>query len=375
MSESAVFAGTSGLEEVFLAMTSVPNTDFLEEAGRLLLDYRAAAARHNCGPETEVLLRFHLSDITNQAPLLRRLLGPSHGLTVMIGQPPVGNARLALEAWHWRQQTGRLQLSREDDVISVQLENYRWLGFRTAAATAAEDSAAQTRDTLEQFTQELERRGGKLSHNALRTWFYCRDIDNNYAGLVEARRNFFTAAGLTENTHYLASTGIEGQAENPRRLVHLDALALFGHRAEQLEYLRAPDFLPPTHRYGVTFERGTRILYGDRSHYFISGTASIDRDGHILHPGQVAAQSERMVANVAALLERHRAALTDLKLVTVYLRDAADAPVVEKQLRRLLPDAVPRVLLKGTVCRPGWLVEMDAIGVNARGNPDFAPFR
>ena len=32
-----------------------------------------------------------------------------------------------------------------------------------------------------------------------------------------------------------------------------------------------------TYEYGVTFERGTAVTYGDRRHVFIAGTASIDR--------------------------------------------------------------------------------------------------
>lgn len=66
--------------------------------------------------------------------------------------------------------------------------------------------------------------------------------------------------------------------------------------------LYARDYLNPTYEYGVTFERGVRVDYGDRSHIFISGTASIDNRGRVVHAGDVRRQTERMWENVEALL-------------------------------------------------------------------------
>jgi len=58
----------------------------------------------------------------------------------------------------------------------------------------------------------------------------------------------------------------------------------------------------------------------------------------------------------------------------VYLRDANDAPLVEKRLKVLLPGSLPRIMVKAPICRPGWLVEIDAIGVNDHGNPSYKKF-
>ena len=40
--------------------------------------------------------------------------------------------------------------------------------------------------------------------------FIIENIDGNYKGVVEARREFFAEHGLTPDTHFIASTGIEG---------------------------------------------------------------------------------------------------------------------------------------------------------------------
>ena len=191
---------------------------------------------------------------------------------------------------------------------------------------------------------------------------------------MTARRELFRQYGLMPGTHFIASTGIEGMSDPHDRLVRMDSFALFGHRPEQIEYLQAPGHLSPTHVYGVTFERGTRIVYGDRSHFYISGTASIDREGKIVHPRDVRRQTERLVDNVEALLAGRGAVLADLKQAVVYLRDPTDRETVEAVLaRRLSPDTA-RIMVRGAVCRPGWLVEMDGIAVNAGGDSRFERF-
>ena len=123
----------------------------------------------------------------------------------------------------------------------------------------------------------------------------------------------------------------------------------------------------------MAFERGARIVYGDRSHYFLSGTASIDAEGNIVHPGDVARQTARTLENMNALIERNGGSLSDLKQAVVYLRDWADRETVSRRLMESPLAAVPHLLLKAPVCRPGWLVEIDGIAVNGAGDGAFAP--
>ena len=58
----------------------------------------------------------------------------------------------------------------------------------------------------------------------------------------------------------------------------------------------AGEILSPTVLYRGTFEQGTRLVPGDRSLCFISGTASIDSKGQVVHPFDVTKQTERLVA-------------------------------------------------------------------------------
>lgn len=363
------FSSPSGVDEYYFAKTATPGDSFTIEALQLLKEY--ANAMPDAGQE--VFLRFHLSDISTQAPVLREILGQRKGFLSFVGQAPVNGARIAMEAWHLK---GKL---RQDTQASdsfcrqtLHLDNYKML-FHRLNKLNAQGSYDQMEEEFVTLQGELQELGGSVADNLHRTWIYCRDIDNNYHGLVVARNNFFDSCNLTPDTHFITSTGIEGKNEFVNRLVCMDSWALFGHKPEQIEYMTALDYLSHTHVYGVAFERGTRIVYGDRSVFYISGTASIDKNGEVLHVGNVRRQTQRTVENICALMNNHGGKIEDLKQAVVYLRDAADRCIVEEELSKTAFARIPHIMVKAPVCRPTWLVEIDAIGVNKNGNPAFAP--
>jgi enamine deaminase RidA (YjgF/YER057c/UK114 family) len=246
-----------------------------------------------------------------------------------------------------------------------------WGAFRPCATGSA---ASQTTDLLQQLERVAASHITSLRDNLLRTWFYVRDIDNNYNGLVEARRELFEPWGMTATTHYVTSTGIAGEMQRHEELVAMDALLECGVDPAQIQFMTAEDHLCPTHRYGVTFERGTRVTYGDRTHYFISGTASIDKEGNILYLGDLDRQVERTLENIEALLSNQGAHLSHLKQAVVYLRDPSDGARARMLLASLLPHSVPFIVVEGRVCRPGWLVEIEGIAASATGDTRFEDY-
>ena len=137
--------------------------------------------------------------------------------------------------------------------------------------------------------------------------------------MVKARKENFAEQGLTERTHYISSTGIGGLPADTRALVQMGTYALTGFEPSQQRYLYAPTHLNPTYEYGVTFERGTVMEYGDRAHVFLSGTASINNKGEVVHVGNIVKQTERMWENVGVLLEEGGASFDDVMQIIVYL--------------------------------------------------------
>jgi len=102
--------------------------------------------------------------------------------------------------------------------------------------------------------------------------------------------------------------------------------------------------MPPAYKYNVTFERGVKIAYGDRTHYYISGTASIDKDGNILHPGDIEKQTLRTLENIEALLSSYGSGFYDMKLLLVYVRDSVDTAFINTVLNRILPGGLPFIV-------------------------------
>jgi len=165
---------------------------------------------------------------------------------------------------------------------------------------------------------------------------------------------------LTKDTHFIASTGIEGRQAASPSVVSMDAYAVDGLLPQQITYLHAASHLNPTHEYGVTFERGTAIRYDDRTHVLISGTASIDNKGQIVHPHNVLKQAERMMENIGALLAEADATFSDVACLLIYLRDIADYQCINGYFNDKY-SSLPKVILLAPICRPGWLIEAECM--------------
>jgi len=90
------------------------------------------------------------------------------------------------------------------------------------------DFRAQTRRMFENVTALLER-GGAGWQDVVRTWYYLRDIDRDYAVFNEERTDFYREQGLEPLP---ASTGIEAKLCRPELLVEMEAVAIFPKRPE-----------------------------------------------------------------------------------------------------------------------------------------------
>lgn len=302
-------------------------------------------------------IRFFISDCSNQQGPLENAFSWVNCPVSIVQQPPLDGTKLA--AWcYCTEQT--LNPAYQHSLI-------------TGLISDKEGSLAQMEDIFDQYATSISKEGQNIADNCVRTWIFVRDVDTNYAGVVKGRKNVFDAIGLTHKTHYIASTGIQGSTADHKNLVLMDAYSIGGLQKGQLNYLYAKSHLSPTYDYGVTFERGAYVDYGDRRHIFISGTASIDHKGEILHVGDVTGQAERMMENIEALLSEANATLNDIKVSIVYLRDTADYSVVSKLFQTNWPNLNP-IFVLAPVCRPGWLIEMECIAIKAISAPEFAPF-
>lgn len=312
-----------------------------------------------------VLKRYFLSDSTNQQPLMRE---ENEVAISIIQQQPMDGSKIA--AWLYLQRGAEVR--NENGMVVVSNNGYQHL-WKMGMCESTGDSAWQTEVVLKDYEQALQSFNATLADNCIRTWFFVRDVDTQYAGMVRARRDNFTEQGLTQHTHYISSTGIGGNPADTHALIQLGCYAITGLEPEQQHYLYAPTHLNPTYEYGVTFERGTVVEYGDRSHVLISGTASIDNKGAVVHVGDIEKQTERMWENVETLLAEGQATFDDVMHIIVYLRDTADYALVKEKFEKRFPN-IPTVITLAPVCRPTWLIEMECMAVTEHKNAKYRAF-
>ena len=346
-----------------------PRLTFVEQVESLHAAYEQLISEELPGA-VAVLKRYFLSDAANQADILMATQVEHCNCAIsVVEQPPLDGTKVAL--WVYLQ-TGVLTRTLPHGDYEVSHGGYRHI-WSASNFNKASKSEYQTRLLLNDYVMRLAEQGCSLANNCIRTWFFVQNVDVNYSGVVKARNEVFLTQNLTEKTHFIASTGIAGRHASHEVLVQMDAYAVAGLQAGQIHYLYAPTHLNPTYEYGVSFERGTYIDYGDRRHVFISGTASINNRGEIMYPGDIRRQTERMWENVETLLAEAECTYEHVGHLIVYLRDIADFSVVEDMFEERFPN-IPKVYLQAPVCRPGWLIEMECMAVKAIHNEEYEAY-
>ena len=303
-----------------------------------------------------VLMRFFVSDPANQAESIRKKMVFDCPVSI-IGQAPLNGTKVAAMVW-CRQSAAICRVSDRMHKVTERGVDEYWY---TGGVSNTDGSYNQTVSLLDELSSGLEAQGLTLESNCMRTWLFVQNIDVNYKGVVDGRNTVFDRHGLTPDTHFIASTGIEGRTENCANKVMLDAVAVSGPGI-LVDYLHGASHLNRTSQYGVRFERGTKVEYPDRNHVYISGTASIDNNGKILYEGDIVRQTERMIENVGVLLAEAGCGFGQVGSMIIYLRDSADYAVVKEIFDKRFPEC-PRVIVQAPVCRPGWLVEMECIAI------------
>lgn len=368
--EISKFEVENGVSEYHVMIHAIhPEQTFQEQLDAVLNTYYNLLDTQLKGASS-VIKRYFLSDAANQYErLLASVPEASACACSVVEQAPLNGTKVAL--WAYLQtEIGAGTFSNGLYKVKHGQYTHLWGGTSVSHAPTSEE---QTSLLLEDYVMKLMANGARLADNCVRTWFFVHDVDVNYAGVVKARNEVFYTQNLTNKTHFISSTGINGRNADPSILVQLDTYAVEGIQPEQMQYLYAPTHLNPTYEYGVSFERGTRMDYGDRRQVFISGTASIDNKGNVLHVGDIRKQTERMWENVDALLREAECGFEDVGQMIVYLRDTADYTVVSKMFEERFP-GVPKVIVHAPVCRPGWLIEMECMATKAVKNEAYANF-
>ena len=366
------FCGRSGVNEYHITIVPEKYDCISNQIEWIQESYKKLLEKLNLKLDSCVFRRFFFSDLANQHQYIKThsLLNEAQNncATSIISQPPGPDAKIAMWAYHIFD-GGSLNFS--DNGLARRKTIHFW--DTNIACPEWKTVYQQTEGVLLKYKNICEKRKMRISENLIRTWFFVQDIDTNYKEFVEARKKIFAENGLTSETHFVASTGVEGASTDVRTKISMDAYSVSRIVQKQVQFLVAPEYISPTYVYGVTFERGTVIHYSDRRHILISGTASINNKGEIVHQGNLIKQFDHTLKNIEVLLKQAGANFENVCVFIVYVRDITDAGVIRQEMKNRFGN-IPCLVTWSKVCRPGWLVEIECQAISDQHNNNFPAF-
>ncbi|MEE9218881.1 MAG: RidA family protein [Acidobacteriota bacterium] len=236
-----------------------------------------------------------------------------------------------------------------------------YLSNLTGAGDAGGGSGfvSQTRSMFER-AEECLRRQGLTFGNVIRTWFYLRDMEEDYAAFNDIRNRFYRERGVGLLP---ASTGIQGAVFPTDRRCGMDLYALGGRGAYEMRVMHSPTMNDPP-AYKSAFSRGIHLGLNDSSFVYVSGTASINTGGEIVHVGDIEGQVQRMLHNIEQLLAGQGVGFDDVLSAVTYLKEGRFLEAFQRVCARYpeLQQAVNTVVV-ADVCRPEWLCEMELMAI------------
>ncbi len=381
IAEYSLFESENALSELHIIIKP-DDKDINAGLKKASSSYEEILKKLNINNDSLVFGRFFCKDLALQeeslynSNIFKIVSKTSHSI---IEQEPLNGSNIILYLYHIYNKNGlfpgKIEHLFSDEFGNgtlVKMNNYNLL-FLGNLKGIGTDAFQQTSSLFNRYNDILKKHNQELNKNFIRSWIYVKDIDNNYSSMVEARKKFFFDHGITEDSIFPASTGIGFNSANGKKVI-ADLLSLNKIKPGQIVRMEDSNNMPSPYTYGVTFERGLKILFGDRAHIHLSGTASIDQNGKIIHENDIKKQTERTINNIKSLLNKNGAGLEDTAYLNVYLRDSSMAEDVKKVLDIELQNNIPYIMVNGPVCRPGWLIEIDGMSVKQISS-SYPPFQ
>ena len=95
---------------------------------------------------------------------------------------------------------------------------------------------------------------------------------------------------------------------------------------------------------------------------YVSGTLAIDKDGKLVGPGDVKAQTRFVLDSVKAVLEAAGGSLKDVAFNHIFLKDLNDYAAMNDVYREFFPSTPPaRYCIRADLVKPEFLVEIASI--------------
>lgn len=228
---------------------------------------------------------------------------------------------------------------------------------------ASHGRSEQTDAILDDMTETLARNDMAFS-DVFRTWFYNHDILDWYDEFNRVRNRFFHAWKVYDGV-VPASTGIGGGNVADAALVA--GLLALKPKDPGVKVFAVPSPLQSSaHDYGSSFSRAVEVEAPDHRRLYVSGTASIDREGRTVFLDDTKAQVRLTMEVVQAILQSRSMDWADVTRSLAYFKRASDAPLLAAHCREQALPAFPVIVAENDVCRDDLLFEIEIDAVQVR---------
>ena len=239
-------------------------------------------------------------------------------------------------------------------------------------AGADNSREAQTERMFEKANRLLKEQDAEY-RDVARTWIYLDDILEWYDAFNVVRTGLYKSYGLirddsqqspeVDQLYLPASTGILGRNPYGASGV-MDVLAIVRKEGSELEIEpNTGTKQKSAFRYGSAFARAMNLREPGCTQILVSGTASIDDEGHSVHLNDTREQIKKTFQVVAALIGKEGATLKDICKATAFVKCKADVPIYHEVMIELGLENMPVVCVVADVCRDELLFELDAVAV------------
>ena len=370
-----------GSTELYICARPTRNEGgFAEQARSMYDNLFEVLSEHGAGPRNVITEKVFFSDVDRQFRDLgeirerwyNRVLHTAEYLpaTIFLHQPPCHPGRLCELQVYALFPTGKDEvkvrtLDGTPGLASGKVMEHRGVrhlyltNLTGGEETDGIDFVAQAEDMFGRAEALLQKEGLSF-RDVVRTWIYVNNMERDYADLNRVRTEFFHEHGVTRLP---ASTGIQGATYPRERGCAMDLYTLVSDRPVEVVVMHAPT-MDEASEYGSSFSRGIKVVREDRIVLYVSGTASIDHEGRVLHIGDIEGQVHRMLLNVEELLQGQNATPDDIVTVITYLKEPNFLDTFYRVCEeRSFPKNAPNTISVADICRPEWLCEIEAIAV------------
>ncbi len=210
--------------------------------------------------------------------------------------------------------------------------------------------------------------------NLARTWLFLDDILEWYGRFNEIRTEIFNKHKVFDGL-VPASTGVGARNPDTAALCS-NALAVQGlNESAKLRVVRSP-LQSSALDYGSSFSRAVEIRTPDLNRLLISGTASIDAEGHTLHCGNIRSQINQTMRVVNAILQSRSMNWGNVNRAIAYFKHGHDSSVFSTWLQEQQV-SLPLVMTQCDVCRDNLLfeIEIDALSFPSSVGANNEPYK